>query len=79
MATRASHALCGEISKGGCVDSSNHALVLLLIALGLEDVTKDACWQVDAAQSLRDFSGIMLKIKTNSETKTVLSCLGVGF
>lgn len=40
VATLASHLLCEEISKGGCVDTTNQALVLLYMALSPEDVSK---------------------------------------
>ncbi|CAH0520099.1 unnamed protein product [Peronospora belbahrii] len=85
VAMRASHALCEEISKGGCVDSSNQALVLLFMALGPEDVTKVRFgkltpYSIECLRHLRDFFDITFKIKPDPETKTVLlSCLGVGF
>ncbi|KAE9351238.1 putative RNA 3'-terminal phosphate cyclase-like protein [Phytophthora fragariae] len=85
VATRASHALCEEINKGGCVDSTNQALVLLLMALGPEDVAKVRFgkltpYSIECLRHLRDFFGITFKIKPDPETKTVLlSCLGVGF
>eukprot|EP00644_Phytophthora_capsici_P004345 jgi/Phyca11/7190/fgenesh1_pm.PHYCAscaffold_17_\ len=85
VATRASHALCEEIQKGGCVDSTNQALVLLLMALGPEDVAKVRFgkltpYSIECLRHLRDFFGITFKIKPDPETKTVLlSCLGVGF
>ena len=36
----ASNALCEEIRRGGCIDTSNQALVLLFMALAPEDVSK---------------------------------------
>ncbi|RLN50186.1 hypothetical protein BBJ29_000479 [Phytophthora kernoviae] len=85
VATRASHYLCEEINKGGCVDSTNQALVLLLMALGPEDVAKVRFgkltpYSIECLRHLRDFFGITFKIKPDPETKTVLlSCLGIGF
>ena len=40
VATAASHLLCEEIAKGGCIDTANQALVLLYMALSPEDVSK---------------------------------------
>lgn len=40
VAEQASHLLCEEISKGGCVDTANQGLVLLYMALSPEDVSK---------------------------------------
>lgn len=40
VASLASSLLCEEISKGGCVDTANQALVLLYMALSPEDVSK---------------------------------------
>ncbi|KAI9922741.1 hypothetical protein PsorP6_002176 [Peronosclerospora sorghi] len=85
VATRASHALCREINNGGCVDSSNQALVLMLMALGPEDVAKVRFgkltpYSIECLRHLREFFGITFKIKPDPETKTVLlSCLGIGF
>ncbi|RLN72479.1 hypothetical protein BBJ28_00001051 [Nothophytophthora sp. Chile5] len=85
VATLASHMLCEEISKGGCVDTSNQALVLLYMALSPEDVSKVRFgkltpYSIQCLRHLRDFFGITFKIKPDPETKTVLlSCLGTGF
>ncbi|RHY92008.1 hypothetical protein DYB35_001666, partial [Aphanomyces astaci] len=40
VASMASHLLCEEIQKGGCVDTSNQCLALLLMTLSPEDVSK---------------------------------------
>lgn len=40
VAMQASHLLCEEISKGGCVDTANQGLALLYMALSPEDVSK---------------------------------------
>ncbi|CEG35187.1 18s rrna biogenesis protein rcl1 [Plasmopara halstedii] len=85
VATRASHALCEEIQRGGCVDSTNQTIVLLLMALGPEDVAKVRIGKltphsISCLRLLREFFGVTFKIKPDPETKTVLlSCLGVGF
>ncbi|DBA03606.1 TPA: hypothetical protein N0F65_006785 [Lagenidium giganteum] len=85
VATLASHMLCEEINKGGCVDTTNQALVLLYMTLSPEDVSKVRFgkltpYTIQYLRHLRDFFGITFKIKPDPETKTVfLSCLGVGF
>lgn len=85
VATTASHLLCEEIDKGGCVDTTNQALVLLYMTLSPEDVSKVRFgkltpYTIQALRHLRDFFDITFKIKPDPETKTVfLSCLGTGF
>jgi RNA 3'-terminal phosphate cyclase-like protein len=85
VASLASHLLCEEISKGGCVDTTNQGLVLLLMTLSPEDVSKVRFgkltpYTIQYLRHLRDFFGITFKIKADTETKTIfLSCLGIGF
>uniref|UniRef100_K3WKI0 18S rRNA biogenesis protein RCL1 n=1 Tax=Globisporangium ultimum (strain ATCC 200006 / CBS 805.95 / DAOM BR144) TaxID=431595 RepID=K3WKI0_GLOUD len=85
VASLASSLLCEEISKGGCVDTTNQALVLLYMALSPEDVSKVRFgkltpYTIQYLRHLRDFFGITFKIKPDPATKTVfLSCLGTGF
>ncbi|KAF0687225.1 Aste57867_20987 [Aphanomyces stellatus] len=85
VASTASHHLCEEIQKGGCVDTSNQCLALLLMTLSPEDVSKVRFgkltpYSIQYLRHLRDFFGVTFKIKADNETKTVLlTCLGVGF
>ncbi|KAG9413888.1 rRNA-processing endoribonuclease [Aphanomyces cochlioides] len=85
VASMASHLLCEEIEKGGCVDTSNQCLALLLMTLSPEDVSKVRFgkltpYSIQYLRHLRDFFGVTFKIKADNDTKTVLlSCLGLGF
>jgi len=81
----AAKVLLQEVANGGCVDSSNQGLVLLLAVLGPEDVSrvrlgKLAPSTVKLLRLLRDMFGVTFKIKPDEQTKTlVLSCLGIGY
>ncbi|CAK4290458.1 unnamed protein product [Aphanomyces euteiches] len=85
VASMASHLLCEEIEKGGCVDTSNQCLALLLMTLSPEDVSKVRFgkltpYSIQYLRHLRDFFGVTFKIKADNDTQTVLlSCLGLGF
>ncbi|OQS00483.1 RNA 3'-terminal phosphate cyclase [Thraustotheca clavata] len=85
VAKSASHLLCEEIQKGGCVDTSNQCLTLLLMTLSPEDVSKVRFgkltpYSIQYLRHLRDFFGVTFKIKADNDSKTVLlSCLGLGF
>lgn len=81
---RGSALLLEEVRRGGCVDSVGQALVLLLMALGPEDVSRVRVGQLSshAIQTLRlvrEAFGVIFKIRADRETGTVLlSCLGSG-
>ncbi|RHZ06586.1 hypothetical protein DYB37_002188 [Aphanomyces astaci] len=85
VASMASHLLCEEIQKGGCVDTSNQCLALLLMTLSPEDVSKVRFgkltpYSMQYLRHLRDFFGVTFKIKADHDSKSVLlSCLGIGF
>lgn len=83
--------LLEEISRGGVIDCTHQPLVLLLMVMGPEDVSKVrfgstlTAQAVKTLQLLRDAFGIVFKIKrqmedNGGEGSTVLcSCLGVGY
>jgi RNA 3'-terminal phosphate cyclase-like protein len=77
--------LCQEVANRGCVDTSNQALVLLLMVLGPEDVSKVRLgklspYTIGVLRHIRDFFGTTFKIAPDAETKTVvLSCMGTGY
>lgn len=85
VAQEASYALCNEIEKGGCVDTLHQSLVLLLMALSPEDVSKVRFgkltpYSIEQLRQLRMFFGVTFKIRADESSKTVLlSCLGVGY
>ena len=83
--------LLAEIERGGVVDSTHQPLVLLLMALGPEDVCKvrlgsDLSVQaIKTLQLVKEAFGVVFKIKRHREEEDqggfstiVLSCLGVG-
>ncbi|GES78090.1 18S rRNA biogenesis protein [Rhizophagus clarus] len=77
--------LLNEISNGGCVDSLNQWLILLLMVLGPEDVSKIRIGKLTAftIQYLRDLKTIFdvnFKIKLDSTDNSLLmACVGVGY
>jgi len=77
--------LCSEIAKGGVVDSSHQGLMVSLMALTPEDVSRIRLGKltphcIRTLRHLRDFFGIMFRIRADAEDGTVLlSCVGTGF
>ena len=78
-------ALLSEIGQSGCVDSAHQWIVLLMMTLCTEDVSKVrfgklSKFTVKYLRHLRDFFGIIFKIAPDSKDgSVVLSCLGVGY
>jgi len=76
--------LLEEIRRGGVVDSSHQCLVLQLMVLGPEDVSKVSFGvlteqAIKTLRLLKDAFGIVFKIKEDLDTNTVtLSCFGTG-
>ncbi|XP_029469463.1 RNA 3'-terminal phosphate cyclase-like protein isoform X2 [Rhinatrema bivittatum] len=82
--------LLEEIYRGGGVDSVNQSLVLLLMALGQQDVSKVLLgplspYTIGFLRHLRSFFQIMFKIETKSHEelkggeKFLLTCVGIGY
>ncbi|KAM8961479.1 RNA 3'-terminal phosphate cyclase-like protein [Pelodytes ibericus] len=82
--------LLEEIYRGGCVDSINQSLVLLLMTLGQQDVSKVLLgplspYTIEFLRHLRSFFQIMFKMETKTfeerkgAEKVLLTCVGVGF
>ncbi|XP_072311400.1 RNA 3'-terminal phosphate cyclase-like protein [Eucyclogobius newberryi] len=84
--------LLAEIYRGGCVDSSNQSLALLLMTLGQPDVSKVLLgplspYTVEFLRHIRDFFQIMFKIEVQKPLederkggdKTLMTCVGVGY
>ncbi|CAG8492721.1 11135_t:CDS:2 [Scutellospora calospora] len=82
---RTARLLLSEIRKGGCIGSSNQWLVLLLMVLCPEDVSKIRLGQITAftiqyLRDIRDFFGVTFKIKQDIESNTLLlTCVGIGY
>lgn len=77
--------LLEEINKRGCVDTSLQSLVLLLMILCPEDVSKIRIgklskYTIQYIRHLKDFFGITFKIREDNETNTLIfSCVGIGY
>eukprot|EP00605_Chrysophyceae_sp_TOSAG23-4_P000621 GSChrysophyteH1.ASY1.ANO1.700.1 assembled CDS len=84
----AANMLLEEIRRGGVIDCSHQPLVLMLMAMGPEDVCKVRFGSeltpqsVKTLQLLRDAFGVVFKISKDFEGQrqtTLLSCLGIGY
>ncbi|XP_059213816.1 RNA 3'-terminal phosphate cyclase-like protein [Centropristis striata] len=84
--------LLEEVYRGGCVDSSNQSLALLLMTLGQQDVSKVLLgplspYTIEFLRHIRDFFQIMFKIEVQKPSederkggdKVLMTCVGVGY
>ncbi|KAM6033769.1 RNA 3'-terminal phosphate cyclase-like protein [Chlamydotis macqueenii] len=83
--------LLEEVYRGGCVDSTNQSLALLLMTLGQRDVSKVLLgplspYTIEFLRHLRSFFHIMFKIETKTPEeehmggeKVLMTCVGIGF
>ncbi|XP_031711413.1 RNA 3'-terminal phosphate cyclase-like protein [Anarrhichthys ocellatus] len=84
--------LLEEVHRGGCVDSSNQSLALLLMTLGQQDVSKVLLgplspYTIEFLRHVRDFFQIMFKIELQKPSederkggdKVLMTCVGVGY
>ncbi|XP_032394935.1 RNA 3'-terminal phosphate cyclase-like protein [Etheostoma spectabile] len=84
--------LLEEVHRGGCVDSSNQSLALLLMTLGQQDVSKVLLgplspYTVEFLRHIRDFFQLMFKIEVQKPSederkggdKVLMTCVGVGY
>ena len=77
--------LLEQVRGGGVVDAANQPLVLTLMCLGPEDVSRvrlgdelsDAT--VGALRLLKEFLGVTFRIETDTDGSLVLACRGCGF
>nr|CAG4636166.1 EOG090X05X4 [Eubosmina coregoni]SVE69793.1 EOG090X05X4 [Eubosmina coregoni] len=94
LGEQAAYLLLEEIYRGGCVDSSNQHLVLLLMVLGPKDVSRVLLgplspYTIQFLRHLKDFFGTMFKMDTKSREedeelrlgtdKIIMTCVGVGY
>jgi len=80
---QAAFLLLQDILKGGCVDSTNQWLVLLLMVLCQEDVSKVRLGKLSPnsiiyLRTIKDFFGTMFMILEEAES-VILSCVGCGY
>ncbi|XP_061555504.1 RNA 3'-terminal phosphate cyclase-like protein [Phycodurus eques] len=84
--------LLEEVYRGGCVDSSNQSLALLLMTLGQQDVSKLLLgplsqYTIEFLRHVRDFFQIMFKIEVRKclederkgGDKVLMTCVGAGY
>jgi RNA 3'-terminal phosphate cyclase-like protein len=77
--------LCDEIHSGGCIDSKNQWIILLLMSLSSQDVSKVrfgklAPYSIQWLRTIKEFFGVVFKISPEYESRTVvLSCVGTGY
>ncbi|XP_013917811.1 PREDICTED: RNA 3'-terminal phosphate cyclase-like protein isoform X1 [Thamnophis sirtalis] len=83
--------LLEEIYRGGCVDSINQSLILLLMTLGQQDVSKVllgplSSYTIEFLRHLRNYFQVMFKIETKpfeeerkGGEKVLMTCVGIGF
>ncbi|XP_015262951.1 PREDICTED: RNA 3'-terminal phosphate cyclase-like protein [Gekko japonicus] len=91
LGTDCAKLLLEEIYRGGCVDSTNQSLVLLLMTLGQQDVSKVLLgtlspYRIEFLRHLRSYFQVMFKIemKPSDEErkggeKVLMTCVGTGF
>ncbi|EPZ35411.1 RNA 3'-terminal phosphate cyclase type 2 domain-containing protein [Rozella allomycis CSF55] len=72
--------LLQQIEWGGCFDASCQWLVLLLMVLCPEDVSKVRFGKLTDQRDLKKYFGVKFKIEADHETETVvLGCVGIGY
>nr|CAG8555735.1 10190_t:CDS:2 [Entrophospora candida] len=82
---RTAKLLLSEILLGGCVDSYNQWLVLLMMVLSPEDVSKVKLgkltpFTMQYLRDIKDFLNVSFKTVSDSTSNTItLSCVGVGY
>lgn len=85
VGAKVSAMLCEEISKGGVCDSQHQSLMLLMMILCPEDVSKIRLgpltpYTIESLRLYKELFGVTFKLKTDLETNTIIaSCLGIGF
>lgn len=76
--------LLEEISKGGVVDSSHQGLLLLLCAVGPEEINEVRLgpltpYAVKTLRHLKEFMGVQFSVRPENSSGTIfLSCIGAG-
>ena len=76
--------LLEEVSKGGVVDTSHQALVLLMCAFGPEEMNEVRLgpltpYAVKTLRHIKEFLGVQFNVKPENSSGTIfLSCIGAG-
>lgn len=84
LGKKAAYALLEEISRGGVVDSTHQALVLIACAIGPEEINEVRLgpltpYSVKTLRDIREFFGVQFSVRPERESQTIfLSCIGAG-
>lgn len=84
LGLQAARALLSCIEGGGCIDATHQPLVLILMALGPEDVARCRMGAltpqaIQCLRDIRDALGVTFKIRVLDDQTVMLTCVGVGF
>lgn len=77
--------LLEQVRLGGCVDTAHQPLVLTLMCLAPEDVSRVRLGAelspiaVSTLRLLKDFLGVTFRIETDQDGSLLLACRGAGF
>ena len=77
--------LRSQINSGGGVDACHQPVVLTLMCLGPEDVSRVRLGTeltpaaVGTLRLLREFLGVTFQIENDADGSLILACRGVGF
>ncbi|KAI3429824.1 hypothetical protein D9Q98_010137 [Chlorella vulgaris] len=84
IGVRAAHLLLEEVQRGGVVDSSHQSLLLLLCALGPDEMNEVRLGPltphaVRTLRHIREFFSVQFSVRPERESQTIfLSCVGAG-
>lgn len=80
----AAQALLEEVRRGGVVDGAHQGLLLLLCAMGPEEINEVrlgplAPYAVKTLRHVREFFGVQFSVRPERDSQTIfLSCIGAG-
>jgi RNA 3'-terminal phosphate cyclase-like protein len=80
----AAYMLLEEVSKGGVVDTSHQGLILLMCALGPEEINEVRLgpltpYAVKTLRHIKEFLGVQFSVRPENTSGTIfLSCIGAG-
>jgi len=85
LSSMCTNSLIHEILRGGCVDTSNQGILVMLMALGPEDLAKLKIgklspYTIELLRNINIFFAVKFQITPDPATKTILlSCFGCGY
>mmetsp|Transcript_1566 Transcript_1566/g.1784 ORF Transcript_1566/g.1784 Transcript_1566/m.1784 type:complete len:385 (+) Transcript_1566:78-1232(+) len=83
LGLNAAKQLCEEISHGGCIDSSHQSLLMLMMVLCPEDVSKArigplSAYSVEFLRLVKTLFEVKFKL-VKDDSNVIISCRGIGF